>query len=227
MFPASVLTNKRIAIVGPASSAYGTGKGDYIDGFDLVVRINKAALLMRDKRSPEDIGTKTDILFHSFFENEYSGGGPLDLELYERLGIKYLVNPIPTYFGHRVSFNFYKKYLRSYPVYTLPLPPYLREVKQFGKFRPTTGFCALKYLLESDFKELYIGGFTFFQTAYGDGYRDEMKSKEATQQYINKMQIHNPDIEFTEFVRIYVENRNKNVVLDEALRELVSQKIAE
>jgi len=220
LFPRKMLRQKRIAIVGPASSAYGTQLGNHIDNYDIVVRINKAPLLIRDGKGTEDIGTKTDILFHSFFENEYSGGGALDLDLYHKLGIKYIVNPIPTYFGHRVTFNFFKKYLVKQTIFTLPLGAYQREAKRFGKYRQTTGFCALKYLMDSDFSELYITGFTFFRTAYADGYRDAMRSKEATQQYIEKMKIHNPDID--EFVRIYHLNKDKNIVLDQELEELVT-----
>lgn len=226
IFPKEILKGKRVAIVGPASSAYNTGKGSYINNFDLVVRINKSPILINKGKGTEDVGTKTDILFHSFFENEYSGGGALDLELYSKLGIKYLINPIPTYFGHRVTFNFFKKYRLPQVVYTLPLAPYLQEDKKFKPYRQTTGFCALKYLLESDFRELFITGFTFFQTSYVDGYRDTMKSKEATQQYIQKMKIHNPDLEYDEFKRIYNLNKHKNIILDPALQGLVTKESA-
>src|SRR5688500_15049886 len=77
-FDPSLLKNKRIAIVGPASSDYNTQRGSFIDSFDYVIRINKAPFLVRDGKFRHDIGSKTDILFHSFFENDFSGGGPLN-----------------------------------------------------------------------------------------------------------------------------------------------------
>src|SRR5688572_1993232 len=174
-FDLNLFDGKRIAIVGAASSAYNTNKGDYINAFDYVVRINKAPLLLKEGKGIKDIGSKTDILFHSFFENDFSGGGVLDFQLYDKLGIRYVINPIPTFFGHRGIFNFYKKYLLKRTVYILPAEPHAVIEKRFGRFRPTTGFCALHAVLESNFSELFITGFTFFKTAYADGYRDSMK----------------------------------------------------
>ena len=95
-FPLKAISGKRVVVVGPASSALNTGQGGFIDSFDFVVRVNKAPLLLVDGRHAADIGTRTDILFHSFFENELSGGGPLDFGLFEQLGISYVVQPIPT-----------------------------------------------------------------------------------------------------------------------------------
>src|SRR5688572_8915743 len=67
-FDQNVLKNKRVAIVGPASSAYQTNRGEFIDSFDFVIRINKSPLVVKDGKFKADIGSKTDILFHSFFE---------------------------------------------------------------------------------------------------------------------------------------------------------------
>jgi hypothetical protein len=222
-FDSSILKNKRIAIVGPASSAYNTNRGAFIDAFDFVVRINKAPLLLKDGKSKHDIGAKTDILFHSFFENDFSGGGPLDFTLYDALGIKYVINPIPTFFGKRVTFNFYKKYLLKRVVYTLPPGPYREAVKPFGKFRPTTGFCSLKMVLESDFSELFITGFTFFRTAYGDGYRDALKDVNVNKKYIAESNIHNPDIEYDQFKVMLKQNERKNIVVDRELRLILEK----
>lgn len=218
-----LVKGKRVAIVGAANSAYNTGKGAYIDGFDYVVRINKAPLLLKDGKGKQDIGSKTDILFHSFYENEVSGGGPIDLALYDQLGIKYLINPIPAYFGYRVTFNFYKKYLAKRPTFTLPAQPYREVQKRFGRFRPTTGFCALKTLVESDFAELYITGFTFFRTPYGDGYRNAIQDAQKARDFLNEHTVHNPDLEFEEFVRILGQNEQKNIIADPVLSQLIRE----
>ena len=102
---------KRIAIIGAASSAYKKELGDYINEFDIVVRVNKAPHVLKEGKHNDKIGVKTDVLFHSFFENEKFGGGKLDYELYDELGISFVINPIPNSFGKRNTFNFYKKYL--------------------------------------------------------------------------------------------------------------------
>ncbi|MDO6390237.1 glycosyltransferase family 29 protein [Pontibacter sp. BT731] len=217
IFDSSVLTNKRIAVVGPASSAYNTNNGKYIDGFDFIVRINKAPDIIKSGRFQNDIGTRTDILFHSFFENEFSGGGPLNFNLFNELEIKYVINPIPGYFGRRTVFNFYKKYLKAQTTYLLPKKDYDEIKPKFGAFRPTTGFSALQFLMNSNFKELYITGFTFFKTAYGDGYRDELKDVKINTNFIASEKQHDPDIEFREFKRLLQENAYKNIRMDSEL----------
>ena len=218
-----LLKGKRVAIVGAANSAYQTGKGAYIDGFDLVIRVNKAPHLLKDDRWKADIGSRANILFHSFFENEVSGGGALDLRLYDRLGIQFIINPIPTYSGFRVTFNFYKKYLVRRIIYTLPRKEYNKMQEQLGQFRPTIGFCALRAALECDFSELYITGFTFFKTPFGAGYRDDMRDVHQVQQYIKDAGLHNPDLEFKQFLKLLQQNRHKNILLDSTLQSIVGE----
>lgn len=216
-----LVQGKRIAIVGAANSAYGTGKGTYIDGFDFVIRINKAPLLLKDGKFRSDIGKKANILFHSFFENEKSGGGPLNLKLYDELGVQYIINPITEYGGYRVTFNFYKKYLPKRTIYHLPKDTFSGIQKGIGNHLPTIGFCALKAAIESDFAELYITGFTFFKTAFGAGYRDEMKEAHQVQKHIQEAGLHNPDLEFSSFISALKENRSKNILMDDALSSIV------
>ena len=212
---------KRIAIIGPASSAFNTNNGSYIDNFDFVIRINKSALLVDSGKSAKDIGSRTDILFHCFFENMYSGGGPLDFDMYRRQKIRYVVNPRNTFDGWRTIFNFYKKYLKEETVYTLDRKFYASLQNSFGKFRPTTGFAALYAAMESDFLELYIAGFTFFKTAYGDGYRDEMKESKQAIQYIKDSQIHDPDLEYTQFRKLLAKHNGKNIITDPELTAIL------
>lgn len=220
-FDPSIFDGKRIAIVGPANSAYNTGKGDYIDSFDYVIRINKSPKLLVDGKMKHDIGSKTDILFHCFFENDHSGGGPLDIPLYDRLGIKYVVNPLSDFFGLRITFNFYKKYLLPKTVYLLDSSYYKQLRQYFGHMRPTTGFFALNTILKSDFSEFYITGFTFFKTAYVDGYRDSMKELAQTQKHIAEAKIHDPEIEFNQFKRLLAENAHKKVLMDPTLARIL------
>ena len=216
-----LLKGKRVAIVGAADSAFNTGKGSYIDSFDIVIRINKAPLLLKTGQWRNDIGAKTNILFHSFFENEKSGGGPLDMDLYDTLGVTHLVNPISVYSGYRVTFNFYKKYLMARTVYALPHSMYMRIQHKLDKFRPTIGYSALISVLETEFSELYITGFTFFKTAFGSGYRNDMKEAPQVQQYIKSNGLHDPDLEYRNFLEILKINASKNIILDDALNEIV------
>ncbi len=224
-FDKDILAKKRIAIVGPASSAYNTKQGEFIDDFDYIVRINKAPHLVDTQKWVADIGSRTDILFHSFFENEESGGGKLDLTLYDRQGIKYIINPIAAYPGYRVTFNFYKKYLANRIVYSLNRNWYKEVVTSLGGFRPTIGFCGLTSILETDFSELYITGFTFYKTPFGEGYRDHMKDADQALRYIKEAGIHDPEKEFEVFCNVFRRNRKKNIVLDDTLKSILEQYI--
>lgn len=224
VFDRGSLKGKRIAVVGPADSTNDRGLGPFIDSFDVVIRINKAPFQIRDGVRPRDIGTKTDILFHSFFENDFSGGGSLDFRLFDQLGIQQVINPIPTFFGKRTTFNFYKKYRLARRIYTLPRAWFDDlTARAFGPFRPTTGFCALMTALESPFATLFIAGFTFFKTPYADGYRDSLKDVETNRKYIQDSNQHSPELEYQQFIRLLRKHLSKSILVDEALGQLLTR----
>jgi hypothetical protein len=216
-----IIKGKRVAIIGAANSAYQKNNGQDIDNFDIVIRINKAPHLLKNGKWKDQIGSKADVLFHSFYENEVSGGGPLDLDVYDRLRIRYIVNPINGYGGLRVTFNFYKKYLASRITYRLNRLWYLDTLRQLQGFQPTIGFCALKAALESDFSELFITGFTFFKTPFGEGYRDGLKEVVEIKKFIKDAGLHDPDLEFAMFLKLLDKYRHKKIIMDETLLAIV------
>lgn len=222
-FSNAIFDEKRVAIVGPADSAYRKQNGAFIDGFDYVIRFNKAHYLIRSGTKESKIGKKFDILCHNFFENTYSGGGELDFNLYDQLGIQYVLNPRATYDGYRGIFNYYKKYLSNRKVHCLPRSFYAPLQEQFGDKRPTTGLAALYMVLKSNFSECFITGFTFFRTPYGKGYRDDMIKLEDTIEHIQKEGLHDPELEFQIFKDLLKENRYKNIELDETLQLLCTE----
>lgn len=218
----SVLKNKRIAIVGPADSAYNTGLGDYIDSFDFVVRVNRSPHLVNTGLHAKDIGTKTDLLFHSFFENDESGGGVLDLKMYNKQGLKFLINPRNSLLGYQNTLVFYRKYLKSISVYTLSKSLHRQITEAFGEARPTIGFMALITLLNADFSELYITGFTFYRTDFGPGYRDHIKNKEDAKIFIKNMGIHEIEKEYSVFKKKIDSVSNvKKIIFDKVLNSIL------
>ncbi|MEM8939344.1 MAG: glycosyltransferase family 29 protein [Bacteroidota bacterium] len=216
-----IFRDKRVAIIGAADSAYQSELGDFIDQFDVIIRINKAPHVIKENKHTDKIGRKTDVLYHSFFENEKFGGGKLDFDLYDQIGIEYVINPISNSFGDRNIFNFYKKYLAKRMVYKVPRTQFQDNVLNFGKFRPTIGYLALCYCLEADFKELYISGFTFFRTNYGKDYRKELETAEQVRKTMREMQIHDPDLEFEEFMKRYNQNIHKHIIIDDTLKSII------
>lgn len=218
--PDKIFKGKRIAIIGAASSAYEKELGKYIDSFDLVIRINKALVTWKNENEPF-VGTKTSILFHSFYENNQSGGGPLDFRLYEQRNVKYVVNPNNNYEGWRLNYNFYKKYNSFNITYFLSKRYYQEMAQPFNGLRPTVGYAALYSVLRSPFKEAYITGFTFFKTAYSKGYRDDLVDMEANKRHIKAQGLHDPDIEFREFLRMLKKNKGKSIIMDDTLQAIV------
>ncbi len=222
VFPFEMLTGKRVALVGPASSAFNTGSGSFIDSFDVVIRVNKSPYVVASSKFEIDIGKRTDILFHSFYENGISGGGILDLSLYDNQGIQYVINPRNTLSGLRNTFNFYKKYLLKRKTFTLPKTLYAQICAPLNGLRPTVGFTSLTaVLLAADFNEFFITGFTFYKTPFGSGYRDEIQDPQRAKAFIQEQGIHNIDLEFEAFKAI-MKKTTKNVLMDEALTNIVN-----
>jgi hypothetical protein len=224
VFDLSLFHGKRVAVIGSAASAFDEEMGAYIDTFDYVIRINKAPYALNEQNKIY-LGTKTDILFHSFYENTHSGGGPLDVVLFNSMGIQYLITPRNTYQGWRLIFNFYKKYLHRYAVYMLPRDFYKNMMEDFGIWKPTMGYCALYTIINSNFSECYLTGFTFFRTPYASGYRDELINMDKNKEHIKSQGIHDPDLEFELFIKSLKENNHKNIKMDTQLTAICSASI--
>lgn len=224
--PNKILNNKRIAIIGAADSAFEEENGEYINSFDYIIRINKAPHSLTPEKS-KFIGDHTNVLFHSFYENTVSGGGPIDLELYKKQGISYIINPNHNLKGLIVHLNYFKRNLTKHKTYILPKSFYKRMVKNFEKWTPTVGYSALYTVLNSPFKEMYITGFTFFKTPYANDYRDHFKDMDSNNEHIKNQGIHNPDLELREFIKELelALKRNSNITLDASLSNIVDMQL--
>ncbi|WP_157480527.1 hypothetical protein [Gillisia sp. CAL575] len=215
--------NKRIAIVGAADSSFVERNGNYIDSFDIVVRVNKAPYSLTEKSFPF-LGSKTNYLFHSFYENNFSGGGPIEWELYKRLGIEKVINPNMNLKGLVTHLNFYKRHLENRVTYNISRKNYKVITNGLGAYIPTIGFSALMLILNSDYKELYITGFTFFQTPYAKGYRDELINTKANEEHISKQGIHNPSLELKLFKKAIENSKPKKVTFDAELSKIIGSR---
>lgn len=216
-----IFSGKRIAIVGPADSAYDEFNGEFIDQFDYVIRINKALITWKPENE-KFIGTKTDILLHSFDETDFTGGGKLDFNLFRRYKVKYIINAKNTPKNYRHIFNVYKKYLTWNKMYMLSKRTFKNCQSFFVKhsFRPTNGFRAIHMVLASNCKEVYITGFTFYKTPYAAGYRDQLMDMDINLEHMKKKGVHNPDLEYSLFLDL-VKNCEGKVVLDSRLKSIV------
>lgn len=223
-----IFRNKRVAVIGAADSAFKEEQGEYINGFDYVIRQNKAILSLTPEKM-RYVGNRTDVHFHSFFENEQSGGGRIDQELFREQGVKFLVNPISNLEGFRTHYAYFKRNLNKNKTYFLSPLLYQKMTRNFGKWVPTVGFSSLYTVLNSGCEEVYITGFTFFKTPYADNYRDHVKDTVKNDKFMMEQGRHNPDLELKEFIA-QLEKAKKSgtkVRLDTALASIVKNIINE
>jgi hypothetical protein len=207
--------DKCIALVGPAQSILETRKGDVIDKFDLVVRLNKSLPLPQGLK--DDIGSRTDIIYNSLNTSDFPGENNLNPKLYKKYGVQFVCSSYP--FNHVVFHDDILNYVQRYK-FELPLKV-MNDMK-FKRFeqslgtRPYTGTCAIMDLLSYPIKYLYITGLDFYHTKYINTYRKI--SKEGLRHTKNST-IHQaqPQLEYLRNISFF-DNR---IILDGFLDKLV------
>jgi len=163
---AKYLCGKRVVIVGPAPSVDGSAQHDFIESFDVIVRVNEALPIPESVRC--DVGSRTDILYHCMLEMR----GRDFAALVDGWGLKFLCSAFPnTRWYVRDNLSFLHLGVRC-PYRILPLLLWKRLFKALGCTTPNTGTTAICDLLSHDIKELYITGFTFYQGGYSQGYKE-------------------------------------------------------
>lgn len=185
---------KRVVVIGGADSVLKEKLGEYIDGFDVVVRINKGVEVLEKQK--EYVGTKTDILFHSFMDNpKEPGSSPITAELWKKYNVGRLIYALNWQEESRGMYDvllFAKKSKGIMEFTDIPQELYRKNIKALHPFKPTTGITAIQTIMECGPKELYITGITFFKTPHNLDYRnktlDTIKNRYEG--------IHNPDVEY-------------------------------
>lgn len=210
--------NKRIAIIGPANSAIENELGSYIDGFDIVVRINKSIDVV-DKYA-KFIGNKTTVLFHGLDETPKTGCGSIETTKWKKKGVKKVYYPLNIDKFYLNLTNYFKKNSALLPISQIDKALYDEISYKLDNFIPTTGFAAIYILLSSNFKELYISGFTFFKTNHLSGYREDLKDNSEAILLMKQYGNHDPEREFELFKKM-IKNNKRNIKLDTKLLELL------
>ena len=144
--------------------------GEYIDSFDVVVRINKAFPI--EKGLESDIGSRTDIHYHCLHTHP-ACGGPV---FYDEMKLENVFVSCPygkyisPFHGDITRFeNINKKY--NLPFHILNSEYYLEIANMLGT-RANSGTLTILDLLCYDVKELHITGFTWFRDGWRKSYKD-------------------------------------------------------
>ena len=188
------LQNKTVALIGPAESIIGTNKGNIIDKFDVIIRLNKSLPLPQNLT--RDIGSRTDVLYNSLNTSDFPGENRFGNKLLEKEGVKFLCCPYP--YNHSVFKSDIKNYIDKnkfgIPFKVMNDGKYF-QLENYLKTRPYTGTAAILDLLNYPIKYLYISGLDFYMTSYYSSYRRIKKSRLKN---IRNNIIHNntPQIEY-------------------------------
>ena len=209
------VSGKCVALVGPAQSVLGTGKGAVIDKFDLVVRLNKSIPLPSNLK--DDIGTKTNIIYNSLNTSDFPGQNNLNPKLYKKYGVNFVCSSYP--FNHKIFHDDIANYVYKYK-FDLPLKVMgdlkFRNFENMLGTRPYTGTCAIMDLLSYPIKYLYITGLDFYQTKYYSEYR---KISKETLKYNKNSRIHQcePQLEYLKNISL----TDSRIILDNFLDKLL------
>lgn len=170
-----ILNNKRVVIVGPADYV---DSNHIINNYDIIVRVNKGL----SQQGNGKCGDRTDILYHIVNQSK-ENGGPINLNFNGHIRFVY---PILDYYQDttfknigtiRDYFQIYKDtktYNHIQKNFSIVSNKNYLEMEKILDSRPNSGVGAILDLLKFNIKELYITGFTLFQTNYSKDYRDKV-----------------------------------------------------
>lgn len=158
------LKNKNVIIVGPAGHV---NNGEFIDSFDVIVRLNKGMDL--SKNEPQKYGKKTNIMYladhHSYnrlTKNEINNLNFIKFQ-FPKTENKNYFHPIgKNEYDFYKNFNFTNKIRRTNHEYL----NFEKEIQT----RPNCGTTAIWDILRYPIKSLYITGITFNTTKTSGNY---------------------------------------------------------
>jgi hypothetical protein len=216
------LKNKRIVVVGPAPTILGSKQRELIDGYDVVVRLNKALPLKAGLL--DDVGTRTDVLYNCMNPSPECGD-KIDEEMLHENGVKFLVSPYPPLRNAKYRFkrdiDFFLKKRKGIVKFCWMDEHYFERLMRIMQV-PNTGICAILDILTVDIKELYITGFTFFKGGYIKEYRPYNE-----QQVLAKMAKHNLHNQEKQFR--YMKDKllgDSRVKMDQGLIDILNQDVS-
>ncbi len=208
----ALVSGKRVALVGPAGYLQGSEQGEWIDSFDLVVRVNRG--IIEDPQSFKDIGKRTDVLYTCMAASTHEG--PVDLDLWERVGLKAVV--IKNTFAHRKDKESFERQNHKIPFHYIENELTSELIRKMGISNPHMGTTAIYHLLHCGVAQLYLTGFTFYQTPqhYMPAYRewDDKAVRERAQYH-----KHESRKEFEYFLSVLA--GGKRIQPDKVLSEIV------
>lgn len=165
----SYFNNKKVVFVGPSPHLVGKNMGQFIDSFDTVVRINELGVV---SEMAKDYGSRTDIAFLTLTNESL----PRYMKMKEEIDTstlklivhprdEYNINPINPVKKSKNILNYFKELNLDVDFFHISTPSFQERCSLFGCF-PSTGSLSILEVLNYDFKQLYICGFSFYTTKF-------------------------------------------------------------
>ena len=221
---AKLIEGKRIAYVCPSPHLKGLKMGEYIDSFDLVVRVNQAFHMQEEDR--EDYGSRTDILVNCLNINKINA---LRQNMNFARDMKYVVCPMVSMWDLQRVHDFLDEV--GVPWHNVSDGYLFKIFKEVGT-TCNTGLTGVITLLNYDIKELYLTGMTFFNMntfgrIYYDKYYNEAivnnNFKEQDDKIPNfsdlRIDIHQQQPQINYFHKMIYFHYGKKLFLDKYLNE--------
>jgi len=211
------LKDKKVILIGPSPSVLGKGYAEWVDCFDIVVRLNRAVECL-DKVSKE-VGKRVDVLYNCLHPGNL-GGGNIDIDEWYRRKIKWICSPYPsTNFSERNIAQFGIRNNNRLGFHIFDKQQYNLIEREIG-VRPNTGSLAIVDLLSSRLKELHVIGMTFGLDGYYSQY-ENITAEQYKQRANSGNHKINPQIKY---IQEHIYNKDKRFKPNETLEYILKKK---
>ena len=176
------LRGKSVIVVGPSPYLQGLKRGDEIDSYDIVVRLNKGWDVSEDLQ--EDYGCKTTIRYHCMMEAE-SNGGKYDISAMKANGVEWLASQFPynlDYFHNdNKKFRDLNKDQINFHVPADIL--YHLNLHEMMETRANVATSAVFDLINYDIKKLHLSGISFYRDGWVGDYKEGAENTNEKGEY--------------------------------------------
>jgi pyruvyltransferase len=201
------LKNKSVILVGPAAYLQGKSLGKWIDGFDVVVRINYSIL----NTNYADYGDRTDVIYNYLADDPHGKVNVADDRIINAT-IKNKVKYVVTTFSKSYELNAYKRKIKNKVKHIVLDRKYFDTISKKVNKAPNTGTVAIDHLLGSKAKSINVVGFDYYD---GKHCKDYLNKKG------NNDNVHD---NFSQLMFIdYLASNNSRLILDDRLKTVIAK----
>ena len=196
----SLVENKKVALIGPASYLININQGEHIDKHDVVIRFNSG--IIQNQKYTGNVGTRTDIWIYNF----------KNLEILDKITEfpKFIFCPYPKMMID--SYDIDKKIPCDCNIEFIE-PHFYEQLKQVMKFEPNTALLTILILLRQGIQSLYLSGISFLY----DGYYDKENNVSESKALVLNQQNRTDCIQILK--KVY--NANERLLLDNAMLNII------